>query len=93
MLLSGGAITLITYSVFDRSADKLDPSIKDEPWRAFATVKMRVTIDKDPEFEVTIEEKQVEPGSVHTAPGLALIHHLSHYFPIMAKAYQGRVIA
>lgn len=103
MSLSGGAITTVTYNVFDPDADQVDASIKKEPWRAFARVVMRLTIEKDPEFEVQILSKadpdapdgfwaQVEPRSRHKAPGLALIKHLSQYFPLIARPHRGPTI-
>lgn len=93
MLLSGGAITTITYSVFDRHADKVDKEIRKEPWRAFARVTMRLTLERDPEFEVTIDGKPVEPTRAHEAPGLALVKHLATYFPLLARPHLGPVIA
>lgn len=104
MKLSGGAITTIVYRVFDVEADKIDKTIKSEPWRAFAQVTMRLTLDKDPEFTVQILSKadtelpdghfvDVEPRAVHKAPGVALISHLAEYFPLIARPHQGPVIA
>jgi hypothetical protein len=89
MTLAGGAITTITYRVFDRSADKVDPEIKKEPWRAFGEVILRITVERDPEFEVKIDGKEVEPTAVHKSPGLLLIQHLSQYFPLLPKAFAG----
>jgi hypothetical protein len=91
MTLSGGAITTVTYRVFDRDADKVDKAIRSEPWRAFAQVTMRITIDRDPEFEVVVDEKPIEARACHKAPGIALIRHLSTYFPILPKAYLGGI--
>lgn len=93
MVLSGGAITTFTYSVFDKDADKIDKAIKHEPWRAFAKIVMRVTIEKDPEFEVEVEGAKVEPRAIHKAPGLELIKHLSQYFPLIPKTFQGQTYA
>lgn len=91
MKISGGAITTITYQVFDPEADKLDKKIRLEPWRAFAQVTMRLTIERDPEFEVKIDGSAVEPRDCHKAPGVALVQHLSTYFPILPKTYIGPV--
>lgn len=91
MALSGGAITTVAYRVFDKDADKVDPKIKEESWRAFAEVTMRITIERDPEFEVKIAGKQIEPKTIHKAPGLALVAHLASYFPLLAKAHSGPV--
>lgn len=91
MTLSGGAITTITYTVFDRNADKLDQSIKSEPWRAFSSITMRLSIDRDPEFQVQTDGKDVEPNDTHKAPGLALVKNLSNYFPLIPKQYTGPV--
>lgn len=93
MLLSGGAITTVTYSVFDPEADKVDPAIKNEPWRAFSKVTMRLTVENDPAFEVRIDDKDVAPRACHKAPGLALIKHLSQYFPLIPRPHQGPTIA
>lgn len=93
MLLSGGAITTVTYSVFDPEADKVDPAIKNEPWRAFSKVTMRLTVENDPTFEVRIDDKEVEPRTCHKAPGLALVKHLSQYFPLIPRPHQGPTIA
>lgn len=97
MVLSGGAITTVVYKVFDAKADKVDKVIQKEPWRAFATVTMRLSLSKDPEFEVEIQGAlgvvPVIPAHRHTAPGLTLIRHLSEYFPLLPKPYTGRVYA
>lgn len=111
MLLSGGAITTVTYSVFDPEADKVDPAIKNEPWRAFSKVIMRLSIEKDPEFEVKLLKRspkelpdptkvlvvdewvEIEPRTCHKAPGLALVKHLSQYFPLIPRPHQGPTIA
>jgi hypothetical protein len=90
MTLSGGAITVVQYSVFDKHADKVDPKIKQEPWRAFSKVTMRINIEKDPEFEVEIDGQKVEPKPIHKSPGLLLIDHLSTYFPLMPRAFKGQ---
>lgn len=87
--LSGGAITTIAYSVFDKDADRLDKKIKAEPWRAFAAVVMRITLERDPEFEVTIDGKPVDARPLHKAPGLTLVARLSEYFPLLARPYRG----
>jgi hypothetical protein len=92
MLVSGGAITAITYRVFDKNADRLDKSIKEEPWRAFSEVTMRITVERDPEFEVKIDGKDVEAKPIHKAPGLTLVAHLCQYFPLIAKPHQGPAI-
>jgi hypothetical protein len=92
MVLSGGAITTIAYRVFDKNADRLDKEIRNEPWRAFSEVTMRITLDRDPEFEVKIDGKEVEPKAVHQEPGLALVAHLSQYFPLIAKPHTGPTI-
>lgn len=92
MLLSGGAITTIVYRVFDKNADRIDKAIQQEPWRAFSEVTMRITIERDPEFEVKIDGKEVETKPTHRDPGLALVAHLSQYFPLIPKAYQGPAI-
>lgn len=100
MTLSGGAITTIAYRVFDKEADSVDPSIKKEPWRAFAQVTMYLSIEKDPEFHVQIHSKkdtevpdghwvEVEPAGCHKAPGLALVNHLAEYFPMLPRVYVG----
>lgn len=89
MILSGGAITTVTYVVFDVHADKIDKEIKREPWRAFSQVTMRITIECDPEFEVQIDGKPVEARAIHKEPGIELIKHLSSYFPLLPKAYLG----
>lgn len=89
MLVSGGAITTVVYRVFDKNADRVDQAIKLEPWRAFSEVTMRITVERDPEFEVKIDGKEVETKPVHRAPGLALVAHLSEYFPLIPKRYQG----
>jgi hypothetical protein len=91
MIISGGAITKVTYKVFDRYADAIDPKIKKESWRAFAQVIMTMTLDRDPEFQVTIEGTPVTAKDYHKAPGLELIKHLSGYFPLLPKAYTGQV--
>jgi hypothetical protein len=101
MILSGGAITTISYRVFDKNADDHDKSIKSEPWRAFAKVTMRLTIERDPEFEVSLEVPAIpgtdsslvtiEPRDLHKAPGLAILKHLSEYFPLLPRAYAGPV--
>lgn len=93
MLLSGGAITTVSYAVFDRNADKVNQEIREQPWRAFARVTMRLTLERDPEFEVSIDGKPVESAKVHEAPGLALISHLASYFPLLARPHTGPVIA
>ena len=98
MLLSGGAITTVIYKVFDVDADKVDKQIRNEPWRAFATVTMRLTLERDPEFEVTLKVgeghfAQVEPLPRHMNPGLALIAHLSTYFPLLPKPHNGPTYA
>jgi len=89
MVLSGGAITTVTYRVFDKTADRIDKAIRNEPWRAFAEVTMRVTLDRDPEFEVKLDGVEVEPTDRHRSPGLTLISHLSTYFPLLPRAYVG----
>ena len=92
MLLSGGAITNVTYRVFDSEADRLDKQIRKEPWRAFAEVTMRVKLESDPEFEVLLDGSTIEAKALHKAPGLALIKHLSEYFPLLARPHTGPVI-
>lgn len=89
MFVSGGAITTVCYRVFDAAADKVDKAIRSQPWRAFAQVTMRLTIDRDPEFEVVVDGKAVEPRACHKDPGLALVSHLSAYFPLLPKLYTG----
>jgi hypothetical protein len=91
MVLSGGAITTVVYRVFDRNADKVDKTIRQEPWRAFTEVTMRITVERDPEFEVKTDGKETEPKELHKAPGIALIKHLSEYFPLLPKAHTGPV--
>lgn len=91
--LSGGAITKLAYRVFDPDADKIDPEIKKEPWRAFAEVTMLLTIGNDPQFEVKVDGKEVEPKTRHKAPGMAAIKHLSEYFPLLPRPYTGGVYA
>lgn len=92
MVISGGAITKITYSVFDRNADRVNKEIKQESWRAFARITMLLTIERDPEFQVEIDGQEVEPKAVHTAPGIALVRHLATYFPLLPKAHCGPLI-
>lgn len=92
MLLSGGAITTVTYRVFDHNADRIDPKIKHEPWRAFSLVTMRLTLEKDPEFEVVIDGQDVEPKPRHKAPGLTLVDQLSAYFPLLPKPHRGAIV-
>ena len=92
MRISGGAITKVTYVVFDRLADKLDKAIRSEPWRAFAQVEMRLSLDGDPEFVVLLDGVEVPTKKEHSAPGLTLIEHLSTYFPLIAKPHQGPLI-
>ncbi len=89
MLLSGGAITTIQYSVFDKNADRVNPEIKKEPWRAFSTVKMMITVERDPEFEVYIDGLLVDAKPLHKTPGLDLLKNLSTYFPLLPAAYVG----
>lgn len=91
MAISGGAITTIQYAVFDKNADKVDKEIRKEPWRAFAKVTMRITIDRNPEFEVLIDGKPVEPIACHTDPGNALVRHLAEYFPLIPRPHMGAV--
>ena len=92
MVLSGGAITKIVYSVFDPNADKVDKEIRHESWRAFARVTMWLSLEKDPTFEVQIDGHDVDPAHRHTAPGLALIRNLANYYPLLPKAHLGPVI-
>lgn len=92
MSLSGGAITTITYKVFDTEADKVDKTIRLEPWRAFAQVIMRLTLERNPEFEVYVDQEQLEPRDCHKAPGLELIKHLSTYFPLLPRPHTGPTI-
>jgi hypothetical protein len=92
MRISGGAITKVTYVVFDAKADKLDKAIRQEPWRAFAQVEMRLTLERDPEFAVTLDGVEVPVKKEHTAPGLKLVQHLSAYFPLIARPHQGPLI-
>ncbi len=92
MLVSGGAITTIVYRVFDKNADRIDKAIQSQPWRAFSEVTMRITVERDPEFEVKIEGQEVEPKPVHREPGLALVAHLSQYFPLIPKPHPGPAI-
>lgn len=102
MVLCGGAITTIAYRVFDSEADDVDPSIRQEPWRAFARVTMTLTVERDPEFTVQVLSKtdtelpdghwvDLEPRDCHKYPGLALIQHLSEYFPLLPRPYTGPV--
>lgn len=98
MQLSGGAITMVRYRVFDRNADKVDPVIRKEPWRAFATVTMILYIDRDPDFAVSVNSQenvatQIEPLALHTAPGRALVSHLANYFPLLPRPFGGPVYA
>lgn len=93
MVLSGGAITTVSYHVFDTEADKVDKAIRAEPWRAFSKVVMRLSIERDPEFEVSIDGASVEPRRCHRDPGLVLIRNLSSYFPLLPKLYTGPVFA
>lgn len=92
MLVSGGGITTIQYRVFDKNADRIDKAIKAEPWRAFSEITMRITIERDPEFEVKIDGQEVETKPIHQAPGLTLIAHLAQYFPLIAKPHLGPAI-
>ncbi len=95
MVLSGGAIATVTYRVFDNRSDKVDRSIRNEPWRAFVQVTMRLGLESDPEFTVTVNTAEgdviIEPKSVHTEPGYALINTLSQYFPLLPTPYQGPI--
>lgn len=91
VVLSGGAITSVLYHVFDTEADKVDKSIKQEPWRAFAKVTMLVTIESDPQFTVHVDGKSVEPRACHRSPGLELVGRLSAYFPLLPRVYTGPV--
>ncbi len=50
---------------------------------------MRITLERDPEFDVKIDGKEVEPKALHRAPGLSLIDNLSKYFPLLPRAYRG----
>lgn len=91
--ISGGAIATVTYRVFDKHADKIDPNIRKEPWRAYAEVTMHVSMTKDPEFKALIEGKEIKVEARHKSPGLALIKHLFDYFPMIPKPFQGQVYA
>jgi hypothetical protein len=92
MLLSGGAITTIQYGVFDKNADKVDKSIRDEPWRAFAEVTMRLSIESEPQFEVKTDGQPVDARAAHKAPGLELISALANYFPLLPRPHAGPTI-
>lgn len=87
--LSGGAITKLTYKVFDRDADKIDPTIRTESWRAFAEVTLLLATDQDPQFEVKLADLMIEPRSCHKAPGLSMVYHLATYFPLLPRPYVG----
>lgn len=98
MLLSGGAITKITYQVFDTEADRFDKTIQKEPWRAFAKVTMLLSLDRDPEFDCVFTTDLDVPLRVfpapdfYKAPGLRLIQHLSSYFPLLPRPSQSPLI-
>lgn len=92
MRISGGGITKIQYTIFDRHADRVDPTIKQEHWRAFSNITMRISVGKDPEYTVTIEDKEIKPESRHTAPGISLVTHLSNYFPLIPKPNKSPLI-
>lgn len=92
MLLAGGAITSVTYQVFDTDADKVDKGIRLEPWRAFATIIMRISLQSAPEFQVLVDSAEVTPRACHKAPGLELVKQLSQYFPLLPRPHTGPVI-
>jgi hypothetical protein len=90
ILVSGGAIVTIRYGVFDVNADRVDKSIRHDPVRAFAKVVLRLTLERDPEFEAFVDGKFILATQTHRAPGVELITHLSQYFPLLPKPYTGR---
>lgn len=94
--ISGGAITKLQYHMFDRHADRIDPSAKTESWRAFLLVTARIYLDHDPEWEVEMRAKDGSvlagvPNETHKAPGLELIRNLAVYFPLLPEVYTGAV--
>lgn len=91
--VSGGAIAILSYRVFDKNSDRIDIAIRKEPWRAYAEVTMTVTMNKDPEFTAAIEGKTIKVEGFHKKPGLSLIKYLFDYFPMIPKPFQGQVYA
>jgi hypothetical protein len=91
--LSGGSIATVSYRVFDKHADKIDPAIRKEPWRAYALVTMHVSMTKDPEFKAVIEGHEIKVDDRHKNPGLQILKHLFEYFPLIPKPFQGQVYA
>lgn len=98
MQIFGGAITTVTYKVFDTEADKVDKAIRLEPWRAFVDVTMRLALERDPQFEVSVTFPDgkgcpLDPNATHKSPGLELVKQLSQYFPLLPKPHTGPTYA
>lgn len=94
--ISGGAITKLSYRVFDKHVDLIDPTIRADSCRAFLSVTVRIYLDHDPEWEVEMQLKDgetvaIDAKDVHKTPGIELIQHLAAYFPLLPDAYAGAV--